>query len=279
LLEEQLPGRDRGADDRDDQQHHFVEFAVFGQLRDQEVVADPAQRRMDHHEDRHQQQAAEHQDERKALETAEVPCAGGTDDDERRQAYAPELGHAQVVQAQADADELGDDGERVQQEQVDDAESAPELAETLEDQASVAHAGDGAQAQHHLLVDVQHRDQQQQGPQQRSAVVLPGLRIGAEGTGVVVADHHDQARTQNRQQRLPAVTEAFARPCIAVPDRAEGTPDITGVRRIEHGRRLAGSHVLERLGLKLDRHDAPRSAGAAHGRERRFGGHAGARHS
>jgi hypothetical protein len=49
------------------------------------------------------------------------------------------------------------------------------------------------------------------------------------------------------------------------------------VRRIEHGRRLAGSHALERLGLKLDRHDVASSAGAAHGRGRRFCGHASAR--
>ena len=83
-----------------------------------------------------------------------------------------------------------------EQEQVDDAEGAPELAEALEDQAGMADAGDGAEAQHHLLVDVEHRHQQQQRPQQRGAVVLAGLGIGAEGAGVVVADHDDEARAQ-----------------------------------------------------------------------------------
>ena len=67
-------------------------------------------------------------------------------------------------QRQGDTDELGHDGQRVENEQVTDAEPAPEPAEPLEDQFGVPDAGDRAQAQHHLLIDVEDRDQQRQRP-------------------------------------------------------------------------------------------------------------------
>jgi len=51
----------------------------------------------------------------------------------------------------------------------------PELPEALVDQAGVADAGDRTEANDHLLVDDQHRDEQGQRPQQRQPVVLAGL--------------------------------------------------------------------------------------------------------
>lgn len=54
----------------------------------------------------------------------------------------------------ADDDELGDNGQSVQQEQVDDAKLAPELAEALQNQTRITDAGDGSQPQHHFLVRV-----------------------------------------------------------------------------------------------------------------------------
>src|ERR1700722_16718132 len=51
----------------------------------------------------------------------------------------------------------------------------PELAEALEDEPRVADAGDRAEAQHHLLIDIKNRDQQRQSPQERRAVVLAGV--------------------------------------------------------------------------------------------------------
>ena len=62
---------------------------------------------------------------------------------------------------------------------------------------------DRAEPQHHLLVHVEHGHQQQQRPQQGGAVVLAGLRVGAEGAGIVVADHDDQPGADNRR-RVPA---------------------------------------------------------------------------
>jgi hypothetical protein len=65
---------------------------------------------------------------------------------------------------QRDPDELGHDGQGVEDEQVDDRERAPELAEPLQDQPRMPDAGDRAEPDHHFLVHVQHRDQQQQRP-------------------------------------------------------------------------------------------------------------------
>ena len=102
---------------------------------------------------------------------------------------------------------------KFEQEQVADREPAPEAPEALVDQPRVADAGDRAEPDDHLLVDDQHRDQQQQHPQQARAVVLAGLRVGRDAAGVVVADHHDQARADDREQRQrPRAPAAPARP-------------------------------------------------------------------
>ena len=66
--------------------------------------------------------------------------------------------------ADADADELGDQRECVQDEQIDDAEGAPESSEALEDEPRMADAGDRAEAQDHLLVHIEHRNEQREGP-------------------------------------------------------------------------------------------------------------------
>ena len=58
-------------------------------------------------------------------------------------------------------------------------EKAPQnLPEALVDQPGVAHAGDRAEADDHLLVDDEDGDEQRQGPQQAEPVVLarPGRR-------------------------------------------------------------------------------------------------------
>ena len=78
----------------------------------------------------------------------------------------------------------------------------------------VPHSGDRAEPHHHLLVDEQHRNQQQQHPQQAGAVVLAGLGVGGDAAGIVVADHHDQAGADDRQQGQRARAQAaVARSC------------------------------------------------------------------
>ena len=144
------------------------------------------------------------------------------------------LGQAEVAGGQGDADELGDDRQRVEDEQVDDAERAPELAEALQDQPGVPDAGHGTEAQHHLLVHVQHGHQQQQRPQQPGAVVLARLAVGGEGAGVIVAHHHDQPGADDRQQRLEMRGQAAPGRGVVQPDGAERAADVTDVLRVEY---------------------------------------------
>ena len=153
---------------------------------------------------------------------------------------------AEVLQREGDADEFGDDGQEVENEQVPDAEPAPEPAEPLVDQPGVPHAGDRAEPDHHLLVDDQHRDQQQQHPQQAVAIVLPGLRVGGHPARVVVADHHDQARTGDREERHQAAAPP-APGLLADPDPPQRALDVTQVRVIEHG---TGPRQRLQLGLR-----------------------------
>ena len=61
-------------------------------------------------------------------------------------------------------------------------------------------AGHRAQPDHHLLVDHQDRDEEGQGPQQREPEVLPGLAVGGDATGVVVAHHDDETGAHDGQQ-------------------------------------------------------------------------------
>ena len=89
---------------------------------------------------------------------------------------------------------------KFEQEQVADGKPAPATAEAFVDQPGVPDPGDRAEPDHHLLVDDEHRDQQQQHPQQGVAVVLAGLGVGGHPAGVVVADHHDDPGTDDGQQ-------------------------------------------------------------------------------
>ena len=146
------------------------------------------------------------------------------------------FGNAEIVERQGNADEFGDDGQAVEEKQVDDAEGAPELAETLEDQARMADAGHGAEPQHHFLIDVEHGNQQQQRPEQRGAVVLASLGIGPECAGVIVADHDDETWTENGEKGLEPVLPACAGTVVALPDGSEGAVDMADMGFVEDGR-------------------------------------------
>src|SRR5262249_35401900 len=58
------------------------------------------------------------------------------------------------------------------------------------------------------------------------AVILAGLGIGAEGTGIVVADHDDEAGAEDGEERPEARRPALARRDVAMSDGAEGAADL-----------------------------------------------------
>jgi hypothetical protein len=189
-----------------------------------------------HEVQRDEQQRAGAERHRDPLERAEAAGERGGDNHAGREEHGHDLRHPEIAGRQRDADELGHDRQPVEQEQVDDLERAPQPAEPGHDQPRVPDAGDRAEAEHHLLVDVQHGDQQQQRPQQAGAVVLPGLPVGGERAGVVIADHDDQPGSDDRQQRLQLGGQGRAGGVVADGDRAEGATDVADVRVVEHRR-------------------------------------------
>jgi hypothetical protein len=90
-----------------------------------------------------------------AFPAAEAAGGAGREQQHGGQWDGDGVGHAEVAQGQGDADQLGDQGERVEQQQVGDGERAPEAAEAGQDEAGVADAGDRAEAADHFLVDQQ----------------------------------------------------------------------------------------------------------------------------
>jgi hypothetical protein len=203
LLEEQLPRGDGRAHDPDDQKHYGGQLpGAARQLRDGKVMSHLRGGRVSEEVHGDQQQAAGAERHGDPLEPPEAAGERRTDDHRGGQGGRGDLRQAQVARGQRDPDELGDDRQRVEDEQVQNAERAPELAEPLQDEPGVPDPGDRAETQHHLLVHIQHRNQQQQCPQQPGAVILPGLPVGGERARVVVADHHDQPGADDGQQCL-----------------------------------------------------------------------------
>ena len=111
-------------------------------------------------------------------------------------------------------------------------------------------AGDGAEAQDHLLIDVENRDEQRQRPQQRRAVVLTGLPVGGKSARVIVAHHNDQAGAKDGEQRRQPVLPGFARSDVSVKDGAECALNVADVGVIQDG-------SADVLGINANGHDVP----------------------
>jgi hypothetical protein len=100
----------------------------------------------------------------------------------------------------------------------------------------MADASNRSETQHHLLIDVEDRDQQHQRPEQRRAVVLTCLGICAEGAGVIVADHHDETGPEDGEQGLQPCVQVRPRRNIVFRNRAEGAVDVAEMGAIQHRR-------------------------------------------
>ena len=165
LLEEQLPGRDRRADDGDDQQHRGRGHPALGPGTRKPCTMG-ASVGMDEDHERDGEEVHRHEDEHEALPAPEAAGRRHGDQADSGDRDRDVGRYAEVAEGEAHADELGDDREEVQEEQVADREGPPELPEALVDQPGMADAGHRPEADDHLLVDDQDRDEQGQGPQQ-----------------------------------------------------------------------------------------------------------------
>ena len=155
------------------------------------------------------------------MPTSRIP-ASGTATHER---------NTEVRGAELDTDELRGDRQEVEHEQVADGEASPDVAETLEDETPVPDSGHRAESHDHLLVDDEHRDEQQQRPEQRGAVVLSCRRVCRDAARVVVADHHDEAGSHDhgKGKHPPAPRARSVGVVIVLADRAEGAADVAMV--------------------------------------------------
>ena len=75
-----------------------------------------------------------------------------------------------------------------------------------------------------------------QHPQQRQPVVLPGLAVGGDAAGVVVAHHDDEAGADDGEQGEQPGRPRPARVEVVLADRPECAVDVADVRRVEDGR-------------------------------------------
>src|SRR5580658_5503074 len=207
LLEKELPRRDGGSDDRDDEEHAIGLEATL-HTRDDEMLKHGTQRWVTQKHQRDAQQVSEKNDEHQPLPRLETPGHGDADKEQSSERYGDPRRDSEVLSAQRYADELRRNREEVEDEQIAHGESTPDLAETLEDKPPMPNAGNGAEAHHHLLVDDQHRDEQQQHPEQTHPVVLPGSRVRRDATCVVVPDHHDETRADDHSECEEPATQS-----------------------------------------------------------------------
>ena len=196
----------------------------------------------------------DHEDEHEALPAPEAARGGDGHQAHGGQGHRDVGADPEVAEGQADPDELGDDGEEVQDEEVAHREGAPEPAEALEDEPGVAHTGDGPEADDHLLVDDEDGDEQRQGPQQGEPVVLAGLGVGGHPAGVVVAHHDDEPGTDDGQQGEEPGRPRPPGRLVVLADGAEGAVDAAAVaahgrpRTAHVGRPSVGRRSPARLG-------------------------------
>ncbi len=228
-----------------------------------------------HHEDQRDGKKVERdEDIHTALPAAKAPRDGHRDEAHRRERDNDIGADVEIRRCQADPDELGDDGEEVEDEQVADRERAPEPAEALEDEARVTHAGHGPEPDDHLLVDDQHGDEQRQRPEQRRSEVLSRLRIGGDAAGVVVADHHDETGTHDGQQRQHPALPRTPGMRIVVTNGAERAGDVTDMRIVKNrgltGRSGSQGIVRHELYLHASRWRGERAWRTAHARRHRY---------
>ena len=108
--------------------------------------------------------------------------------------------------------------------------------------------GHRAEADNHLLVHDQDGDEEEQDPQQAGVIVLAGLSVGRHPTGVVVADHDDEAGVGNGGEREQAFPPAVVFANVPDRDPPEGALDVAQVGLVEDGGRRglelrAGAHL------------------------------------
>ncbi len=117
LLEEELPRRDRRPDDRDDQEHRCrVESTRYSRHR--QTVDERPDMRMAEDRKRDHQEVGDDEDEHEAFPAPEAAGRGHDDEEHRRDRDRDVVTHAEVVEREADPDELRGDRQEIQDEEI-----------------------------------------------------------------------------------------------------------------------------------------------------------------
>ena len=110
--------------------------------------------------------------------------------------------NAEESQAGADGDELGDQGEKVADHEVDHREPSPERTEAVEDEFGVSAMGGGAEAHGHFLNDAGHDEgEDDEGKEEADAVAGSGGGIGQHAGAVVLSEHDEDAGTDEQPEQ------------------------------------------------------------------------------
>src|ERR1700683_5764550 len=137
MMKKQPPGGNGGPDDGDDQQHAIGGEALRRALlhaRDDEVVDDLPEVRVAEDDQGDDEQVAEQDDEHEPFPRLETTRDGDPDEEHAGERHGEIRGDTEVRGTEGDADELGSDGEEVEDDEVADGEPSPEPTEALEDQ-------------------------------------------------------------------------------------------------------------------------------------------------
>jgi hypothetical protein len=204
LLEEELPRSDGSADDGDDEEDEIAGAAGFvpeGRERGDEGAGEglvPVWMEQGGGDEPGDVDEAEDDDD--ALPAA--VAAGGDEGDERDggDGYRDDGSDAEAGHGEGDGGELGDEGEEVDGEEIEEGEAAPGFAEALVDHGGVAFAGGDAEARDHLLHEVADGKEEDEDPEEVESVLAAGLHVGGDGAGVVVGFHDDETGAEDDEE-------------------------------------------------------------------------------
>ncbi len=125
--------------------------------------------------------------------------------------------HSKEAQTSAHANELGDQSEKISENQITHGEKAPKFSEAIEDEFGVAAMGDGTEAHRHFLNDESHnKSENDKGNEKADAVARTVGGIGEHAWRIVFAEE-DQNSRANQKPQQPEASKLFgpARPAGA----------------------------------------------------------------
>ncbi len=211
LLEEELPRGNGGADDGDDEEDQVAGLADVRERGDEGVGEGLVPHGMQESGGDEPGDVEQAEDDDDALPAA--VAAGGDEgyEGDGRDGDGENGRDAEAGHGEGDGGELGDEGEEVDGEEIEEGEAAPGFAEALVDHGGVAFAGGDAEAGDHLLNEVADGEKEDEHPEEVEAVLASGLHVGGDGTGVVVSLHDDEAGAEGDEEAeegaLPGATD------------------------------------------------------------------------